>query len=263
MNALDLSEGLGSYVLEDPTLPAIGSPRPYVHPLRTPGGRVVSDFRPDDHDWHWGLSLAIANIRIDGDTTDTNLWGGVTWVGGDGYVQLPNNGSQRSAGGDRIGWFDAEGRRFLDERRRLSTRRRGDVAVLTVESRWRAGERAITFGSPTTAGRADAGYGGWFLRLDPSFAGADAFGPDGPIRMGGAARWAALQAGATVAMRADPNAPVDPSPWFIRTDATPMLCAAPFFHETWTLAADSEATWCWQLLVCDRSLSIAEIEASW
>lgn len=263
MTVQQLAEGLGDYVLADESLPALGAPRPYVHPLRTLGGRLVSDFRPADHDWHWGLSIAISNIRIEGDTVDTNLWGGVTWVADTGYVQLDNNGSQRSEGGDRIGWFDADGRRFLDERRRLSVRRRDDVAVLTVESRWRAGERALTFGSPTTAGRPGAGYGGLFLRLDPSFEGAEVFGPDGPLVMGDAARWAALRSDATVAMRADPNAPVDPSPWFVRAEGTPMLCAAPFFHETWSLAAGAEANWCWQLLLSDRALTTAEIEASW
>lgn len=255
--------GIGDWVLDDPALPALGSPRPYLHPLRTPGGRVVSDFRPADHDWHWGLSLAVANIRIGTDAVETNLWGGVTWVADRGYLQLDNNGSQRGEGGDRIGWFDARGRPFLDERRRTTLRNAGDVAVLTIESDWTAQAEPVRFGSPTTAGRPGAGYGGLFLRLHPSFSGARAFGPDGAVGMGESAPWLALTRGATVAMRADPDNPVHPSPWFVRTEETPMLCAAPFFHETWTLDAGLSASWRWQLLLADRVLTSDEIEAAW
>jgi hypothetical protein len=263
MIARELPSGVGRIVLADPALPAIGSPRPYLHPLRTPGGRVVSDFRPADHYWHWGLSLAIANIRIGDDEQDTNLWGGVTWVAGAGYRQLDNNGSQRSEDGDRIGWFDAQGRRFLNEERRHTVRVVEDAAVLTIESDWTAADEPVRFGSPTTAGRPGAGYGGLFLRLDPSFDGARAFGPGGAIEMGASAPWAALTRGATVAMRADPGNPVHPSPWFVRTEQTPMLCAAPFFHETWALGAGASASWRWQLLLADAELSAERIEASW
>ncbi|NQX29906.1 PmoA family protein [Microbacteriaceae bacterium VKM Ac-2854] len=263
MIALELPEGVGRLVLADPELPAIGSPRPYVHPLRTPDGRVVSDFRPADHDWHWGLSLAIANIRIGDDEPESNLWGGVTWVADGGYRQLDNNGSQRSEGGDRFGWFDARGRRFLSERRRHTVRTAGDAVVLTIESDWTAQDAAVRFGSPTTAGRPGAGYGGLFLRLDPSFSGAQAFGPGGGVAMGESAPWLALMRGATVAMWADPGNPVHPSPWFVRTEATPMLCAAPFFHETWTLEPGATASWRWQVLLADSELDPERIEARW
>jgi hypothetical protein len=268
--SVELPGGVGRLVLVDPDTPPKDSPRPYLHPLRTPAGRVISDLRPADHDWHLGLSLAVSNITIGEDELDTNLWGGPTWLTGTGYRQVDNNGSQRPEGADpgdlALGWFDARGRRFLDERRRLSVRRLGDVTVLRIESRWRALGERLVFGSPTTAGRPDAGYGGLFLRLDPSFEGSVVSGPDGAVAepMGMVSRWLAVADGsATVALRADEGSPVDPSTWFVRTSGTPMLCAAPFFGATWTLDAGAEASWSWQVLLADRVLGAEEIEASW
>ena len=70
-----------------PATPQVESPRPYLHPVRTLGGDTVSIFRPHDHVWHKGISLALPHVG------EHNFWGGVTYVYGEGYVQLPNNGS--------------------------------------------------------------------------------------------------------------------------------------------------------------------------
>src|SRR3954464_270401 len=48
----------------------VESPRPYLHPIRTLGGRLVSVYRPHDHVWHKGLSVALPNAGPD------NFWGG-------------------------------------------------------------------------------------------------------------------------------------------------------------------------------------------
>ena len=39
-----------------PDDPPLESPRPYLHPVRTLGGEVVTDCRPADHPWHKGIS---------------------------------------------------------------------------------------------------------------------------------------------------------------------------------------------------------------
>ena len=44
------------------------SRRPFVHPLRTPAGHVLTRDAPDDHPWHHGLWFAIK--YVDGD----NFW---------------------------------------------------------------------------------------------------------------------------------------------------------------------------------------------
>lgn len=65
------------------------SPRPYLSPIRTLGGEVVSLFRPHDHVWHKGIAWSLPVVG------DENFWGGPTFVRGEGYVQLPNNGTQQ------------------------------------------------------------------------------------------------------------------------------------------------------------------------
>ena len=62
--------------------------KPYLHPLRTLAGDVVSLFRPHDHVWHKGIAWSLPVVG------DENFWGGPTFVRGEGYVQLPNNGTQ-------------------------------------------------------------------------------------------------------------------------------------------------------------------------
>ena len=82
----DADTVLAEYVYE-PTEPQLESPRPYLL-LRTRDGRDVTAYRPDDHVWHKGLSLALPVVGAH------NFWGGPTYVHGEGYVQLANNGAQ-------------------------------------------------------------------------------------------------------------------------------------------------------------------------
>ncbi len=85
------------YVYEDLT-DQLESPRPHLNPLRSLDGDVVSIYRPHDHLWHRGISVALPNVG------EHNFWGGVTYTREQGYVQLPNNGrtvtdrSRRSRG---------------------------------------------------------------------------------------------------------------------------------------------------------------------
>src|SRR5215469_8099133 len=77
-----------------PDDPQLESPRPYFHPVRTLGGDLVTVYRPHDHVWHKGLAWSLPNVG------PHNFWGGVTFRRGEGYVQLPNNGTMRHDGFD-------------------------------------------------------------------------------------------------------------------------------------------------------------------
>lgn len=65
------------------------SPRPYAHPVRTLAGEVLTNFRPNDHPWHHGLSFTINSLE------GWNFWGGATYRRGDGYKHRGNHGAQR------------------------------------------------------------------------------------------------------------------------------------------------------------------------
>jgi hypothetical protein len=259
---------LARYVMEP--APAFESPRPYWHPLRSPAGVVVSGNRPPDHSWHWGLSIAVSNIRIAALGEEVNLWGGVTWVRDQGYQQLPNNGTQRHEAWEaatdrevvqRLTWCTPAQTPFLDERRSVRVREAdgGSGWVLETTSTWtNLTEGELRFGSPTTAGRPNAGYGGFFLRGGDLLLGADV-DLDGERlsaeqargRAGSAMTLTSPQAKVSVGMQASPANPVAPTPWFVRTDPVVMLCAAPFFHDEWPMPHGSTSTWSWRLVVTD------------
>ncbi|WP_247826853.1 DUF6807 family protein [Arthrobacter antioxidans] len=264
--------------------PALHAPRPFLHPVLTPGGRTVSDCAPADHPWHRGLGIAVSAVDVPGQEDPVNLWGGPTYSGARGYVQLPNNGSQRvlarryadDAVVQRIGWCAADGSGFLEEERAWSadTLRMGGVewSRTTVRSTWvNVSGGPLAFGSPTTAGRPNAGYGGFFLRLAPFFDGGRIIAPSaggaGPVGeddvMGTTHAWLGLQsADASVLMIPSADNPGGPSPWFVRSSGTPMLCAAPFFHEEMHLDRDAVLRWEWSMLVADGAVQKSAFPAA-
>jgi hypothetical protein len=162
-----------------PGVRQVESPRPYLHPVRRLDGTVVSLFRPHDHVWHQGISLALPNVG------DQNFWGGPTFVRDRGYVGLPNNGSQVHTSfeaaevvdgsahiDERLTWVTQAGETWLTERRGLT------ISVLPDEDAWvlsfvtsltNCRGATIGFGSPTTEGRPNAGYAGLFWRGPRSF----------------------------------------------------------------------------------------------
>jgi hypothetical protein len=198
---------LAEYV-HRPTDVQLESPRPYFSPIRTLGGELVSLFRPHDHVWHKGITWSLPVVG------DENFWGGPTFVSGQGYVQLPNNGTQQhrsfteraDAAADAtaadatapahlvetLDWVTEAGETVLDEERRiaatiLDAQARADAGspgaasgawLLAFETSMRnVTDRPIPIGSPTTRGRENAGYGGLFWRGPRSFTGGSVLAP--------------------------------------------------------------------------------------
>ena len=162
------------YIYE-PDMPQAESPKPFFHPVNTLAGDLITNYRPHDHVWHKGIQMTIAHL--DGQ----NFWGGGSYRHGQGYVDLPNNGSQRHDGWEsievednrfaateKLSWITQAGEHWIDETR--------GIAVETVDAE--AGYWTLDFTtslrnvrgaalhicSPTTEGRPLAGYGGLFWR---------------------------------------------------------------------------------------------------
>lgn len=245
---------IADYVF-DPTEPQLESPRPYAT-LRTRSGREDTAYRPDDHVWHKGLSLALPVVGAH------NFWGGPTYVHGEGYVQKSNNGAQvhrafrpgetpiadAVAGVARIeeslDWVAEGGGVVLVEERTLTARAvDDDTWALTWRSVLRNVSRDVLgFGSPTSKGRDDAGYAGIFWRGPESFTGGAVAGPEGEL--GDAARgvpgpWLSFTAPdrsvGVLVLDASEGALADP-PWFARSEEYAGLNPAPFFFEETPLA---------------------------
>lgn len=220
--------------------PQLESPRPYFHPLHTLGGKVVTQFRPDDHVWHRGIAWSLPNVG------DANFWGGVTYRRDTGYVQLPNNGAMRhheflrlspAAVAHRLQWVTEPGELWFREVRRF------DIHVLPALSAWvlafgtamtNVSGREIVIGSPTTEGRENAGYGGLFWRAPESFAGGRVYAPwrfgHGDQFMGVRAPWLGYSGGGATLVFVDaPDNTKHPTQWFVRSTPFACLCPAPFF----------------------------------
>lgn len=251
-------------------MPGGDAPRPFLHPLSTLSGRVVSDDGPPDHPWHHGLSLAIANVTLASEPQGANFWGGPTF--GDGqYRTLDNLGSQvvreiRSDGGDAavsllLDWRSAAGRPLLEETRVLRFAYADGAPEPGWTLEWRSAlqnvaDEPIGFGSPTTAGRPAAGYGGLFLRAAPSLHDAEVLldGHPVPVEKAMGCRGNAMTlrgSGAVLTMTAAADNPVSPTTWFVRTGESVMLCDAPFFDDVFELTPGESATWVWRLDVRD------------
>src|SRR3981081_4570977 len=164
-----------------PWEPQVESPRPYLHPVRTLGGELASLYRPHDHVWHKGIAWSLWPV------SDENFWGGPSYLRDRGYQQLPNNGSMRHERFDlvelrdgvlrldeRLGWGTQGGQTWIWGRPRRAAPAPPALAA------WRfsflAGMRntsgdSISFGSPTTRGRDNAGYSGLMWRGPRSFSG--------------------------------------------------------------------------------------------
>jgi hypothetical protein len=242
------------------------SPRPYLHPVRTLDGVVVTDAMPADHRWHLGASLAVQDVA------GTNLWGGRTYVRGTGYTWRADHGRiahvefvKRTDDHlvQRLRWCDPDGATLLDEERRLHARRlpeRSDAWVLEVGYALTAPpDRAIALGSPATNGRpGGTGYGGFFWRAAPTAEPRRVFTAtaSGESAVTGSTEpWVAM-----VSPMPDPYTLIfvglpDGQHWFVRSSMYPGVCAAFAFVEPKVIDAGETFAGQHQVLVADAALS--------
>jgi hypothetical protein len=249
--------------------PQVESPRPYLHPVRTLDGVVVTDLRPGDHPWHRGISWALPVVG------DHNFWGGPSYVHGRGYLHLSNNGAMVHARFDRVqarpdrvhiahdlDWITEGGDRIVTEHRGLT------VTLVTNAAgphAWRlgfdtamtnVGHEPIALGSPTTRGRPAAGYGGLFWRGPRSFTAGHAHAVGGSRQdddlMGTRHDWVAFAAQNTTLVFADAAGnPGHPVQWYVRSAEFPGVAPAPFYDTETVLAPGDTLRLSYTIAVAD------------
>lgn len=218
---------------------AVSSPRPYLHPVRTLGGTVVTDHQPLDHVWHLGVGVALQDV--DG----VNFWGGRTYTReASQYVWRPDHGritvtetaveETAAASGspgrlrERLSWNGPDGAPVLAEDRTWTWAGVGpSVWSLSLEFALSpAGSKPVSLGSPGSNGRHGGGYGGFFWRL-PECRDATVWTPAGSGEAGvhgSVTRWLAWAGkfdggkAATLVFVAPRDAT---DPWFVRVDGYP------------------------------------------
>ncbi|KAA9089627.1 DUF6807 family protein [Microbacterium radiodurans] len=244
---------------------ASSSPRPYLHPITTPGGVVVSDHHPIDHDWHLGLSVTLQDV--DG----ANFWGGRTytpgrdyiWRGDQGRIETASLTASDSTVDAVLRWVGPDGAPVLAEERTMNVTASDDRHA-TVDLTFTlapAGERTVSLGSPGSNGRVGGGYGGLSWRLpacsDVDVRTADARGEDGVH--GTASGWLAWSgvfsgAEATVGL-----APLDEAsrrdPWFVRVAGYPGIGASLAWAAPVETSAAEPVRRSYRLLVADGRLA--------
>ncbi|WP_428956121.1 PmoA family protein [Streptomyces sp. cg35] len=263
------------------------APKPYLHPIRTLGGHVVTDYRPNDHRWHKGLQMTASHL------SGQNLWGGNSYVHGEGYLALPERvGSMAHAGFDeiaaradgtaviaeRLTWHPHDGALWAEESRRVEVRD-VDPAAGSWTLTWTSAvtnRRAepLRFGSPTTHGRELAGYTGLFWRGPRAFRDGRILTADaeGPEVMGTQAPWLAYSAEhdgadghATLvfehALENDHAGErgAHPAHWFVRND--PFAAVAPSFayYDELVLEPGATLTHRYRVVVADGAWEREEI----
>ncbi|WP_406389857.1 PmoA family protein [Streptomyces sp. NBC_00887] len=254
------------------------APKPYIHPLRTLSGRVVTDYRPHDHRWHKGLQMTASHL------SGQNLWGGNTYVHGEGYLALPERvGSMAHRGFDevsvhdggagiteRLTWHPHGGEVWAEEVRRIEVHdvdaATGSWALTWSSEVTNRREEPLRLGSPTTHGRPGAGYTGLFWRGPRAFRDGQILAPDaeGPDLMGEQADWLAysgehdgVDGHATLVFVHSPEndhtgaGGAHPAHWFVRN--TPFAAVAPSFafHDELVLAPGETMTRRYRVLVAD------------
>jgi hypothetical protein len=168
---------LCTYLLRDDDPPHLFR-RPYLHPVYTLDGDLVTDCRPADHPWHKGISMTMSVVN------DQNFWGGPTYRDGQ-YVQLDNVGEVRHEGWGNINlvdttlfvehtlnWLTTRSELWWNERRKLHIDVHPSRALWVVE--WQSeftniSGHTLRLSSPAIEGRASAGYTGLFWRGAPKF----------------------------------------------------------------------------------------------
>ncbi|MFY1692017.1 PmoA family protein [Plantactinospora sp. WMMB782] len=266
----------------DPAVPAFEGPKPYLHPLRTLDGALVSAYRPNDHRWHKGLQMTISHL------SGQNFWGGNSYLHGEGYRARDNVGRMRHDAFDLVDvtpteltlresltWITSTGEHWVAERRELRFHgvdpgRGSWMLDFGTELRNIRGAE-LRIGSPTTHGRPNAGYTGFFWRgprgwTDGRIITAD--GGGGPETMGRRSLWLAytgehdeVDGGGTVLVFAGTSSAAVPLKWFVRNTPFPAVNPSPAFDEEVVLAPDESLRLRHRVVFADRAWDRGEIEA--
>jgi hypothetical protein len=260
-----------------PDTPPYECPAPYFHPLRTLAGQVVTGNRPHDHPWHKGLAMTASHL------SGENFWGGVSYVTGRGYLDLPNVGALRhrafavladGAFTEHIDWVTAAGERWIDETRTVAVRDAdpaGGSWTLDFGTALRNVRGVpLEFGSPTVFGRELAGYCGFFWRGPRSFTGGDVLASGdghGPTMMGKRATWLAFTgrhdetlASSTLLFLDHPANFEHPPFWFVRTEPIPVVNPSLAFYQPTELADGEVLRLRYRVVVADGAWDAERIE---
>lgn len=240
--------------------------RPYVHPLTTPGGLLVSREAPDDHPWHHGLWFTIKFVNGENFWEEYDEYGVLrhadrpTVTAGDDVVEV--RGALHWVRPDRSTVVIEEERTFL-------YRPLGDDAyVLDFRTRVVPAVDVVLDRTPFTTW---GGYGGLTLRGDAAWADTRLLLADGSSHQqihGIHSPWCDLSSErGGVTWFDHPDNPRHPTPWYGSTQAETygegwanFLNAAFLWDAAMPVAAGESLDLCYRLVLHDSMWDRGRIE---
>jgi hypothetical protein len=260
-------------------MPQFEAPKPYLHPMRTLSGALVSAYRPWDHRWHKGLQMTWSHV------SGQNFWGGHTYVHGTGYIPLDNVGSMRHdefdvidhddaefAFTEKLTWVTQAGESWVSEVRRLRIHSvdpdHGSYAIDVANELTNIRGSELELGSPTTHGRENAGYTGWFWRGPRNLTGGKVLAADGsgPEAMGTESCWLAYTGfnddidGEVTILAIAGSTGLGQLKWFVRNDPFPAIAPSPAFHEEIVLGAGEKFALSHRFVIADGAWGRDQVE---
>lgn len=246
------------------------APRPFLHPVRTVAGTVVTDERPEDHRWHLGVNVSLQDV--DG----TNYWGGRTYVRDQGYTWREDHGTITCDAYDvhpnhaeaRLTWRDPAGAEQLIEDRTMGWQLVAENSAWELEfgfSLRNVAGRRLPLGSPGSNGRVDGGYGGFFWRLPPVVDHLDVQTPDGTGEEaihGRTAPWLLVRGTSEAAeqpftlLMSPGDEATAADPWFVRVTGYPGVGSSLAWDRPALLDPDERLHRRINILVADGDLDV-------
>ena len=270
---------VASYVVVS-DVPAVDTPKPFLHPVRTLGGTVITGFAPDDHPWHHGLQFAFPRVG------DHNLWGGGTYLGPEGGYQVGDDHGQilhaswdaREASGDTatlahtLSWLGRNGEVLLHEERSITcAHQRGSTEALIIDfvtTLRNATAGNLELATPAQRGRADGGYGGLFLRLAEGFTASGLWGESGKVTASGASSRTLVVHGAsadgapvTLGLSFLPDGSPGCQKWLYRFEEFAAIGWAVAYDDSLELPRGEQMRFAHRLVVCDGHLDPGQVTA--
>jgi len=217
-----------------------------------------------------------------------NFWGGPSYVSDKGYVQLENNGSVKHRRWEdmqrrekevslkeHLEWISYEGEAWINEERQITVRDLNhDEGFWALELSFglrNVRDRSLVFGSPTTAGRPMAGYGGLFWRGPRSFLNGTILAKgnlEGPEVMAKTSPWLAFvghhdgnDGVSTILFSDHPGNVRYPNKWFVRNDPYGCVSCAFTFDAEYTLDSGEELRLRYRVEFADSAWSRDRIES--
>ncbi len=257
-------------------LPCIwNAPRPYVHPLTSPAGAVLSVEAPGDHPWHHALWFTVKFVNGE------NFW---EEYGEFGVLRARETDDHPDGSSATIDWVAPDGESVrLVEQRSLTTGMLDSSAYVIdwIEELSVPVETVLDRTPFTTWG----GYGGLTLRGAPDWTDTTIRLDDGVERdrcLGERSRWLSITGTAPVgppdgltgqvgvAFFDHPDNERSPSPWYASTRADTygdgwanFVNAAFLWDEPLTVMPDAPLRLRYRVLVHDGGRTHEELAAAW